>query len=169
MPGAVDNATGIGIVIELARLAALEPTAVPIVFVAFGGEEARVPRGGLHGSKAFAASLSTKERAAIGGVIVIDRVGTGKRVPVCRATGSSAGLQRTLLATARQIGVPAFACENESSDHVSFVRIGITAARIGPDDYPQYHTKGDVPSVLVRAQAQRVGDLLWDALQDGRR
>ncbi|MFY9587864.1 MAG: M28 family metallopeptidase [Actinomycetota bacterium] len=164
-PGAVDNATGVGIVIELARLAALQPPSTSILFVAFGGEEARVPRGGLHGSKFFSASLDARERAAVNGVIVIDRVGTGSRVPICTVTDAPDTLARTLLNEAREIGVPAFACDNESSDHVSFVRVGITAVRIGPDDYPQYHTTRDVPSVLVPAQAARVGTLLWEALR----
>lgn len=167
-PGAVDNATGVGIVIELARLASITPPPTPVVFVAFGGEEARVPNGGLHGSKAYVAALSAREHAAIVGAIVIDRAGTGTRVPVCTASKASAPVARAFLDAARRIGVPTIACENESSDHVSFVRAGIRAVRLGPDDFRQYHTPRDVPAILVPPQAQRVGVLLWEVLRTGR-
>lgn len=164
-PGAVDNATGVGVVIELARLAALMPPAAPVVFVAFGGEEARVPKGGLHGSKAFVAGLTSIQRAAVTAAIVIDRAGTGRRVPVCTASDASRALAREVLARARRAGVPAFACTNSSSDHVSFMRAGVKALRIGPDDFPEYHTPRDVPSILVPAQVQRIGHLLWETLR----
>ena len=40
-PGAEDNASGIGVVLEVARLAAAAPTRLPVVFVAFAAEEPR--------------------------------------------------------------------------------------------------------------------------------
>jgi Zn-dependent M28 family amino/carboxypeptidase len=164
-PGAVDNATGVGVVIELARLAALNPPPVPVVFVAFGGEEARVPHGGLHGSKAFVAALNAIQRGAITAAIVVDRMGTGDRIPVCTATDASNALARAVRGAARRVAATAFDCENESSDHVSFSRAGILAVRIGPDDFREYHTPRDVPSILVPAQAQRAGAILWEYLR----
>ena len=164
-PGAVDNATGVGVVIELARLASITPPRIPVVFVAFGGEEARVPNGGLHGSKAFVAGLDTGERRAVAGAIVIDRMGTGDRVPICTSTEASASFARGFVGAARRVGVPTISCDNDSSDHVSFARAGILAIRIGPDDFREYHTPRDVPSILVPAQAQRAGALLWQGLR----
>jgi len=164
-PGAVDNATGVGIVIELARLAALDPPSIPVLFVAFGGEEARVPKGGLHGSKAFVAALGAKKRAAVVGVIVIDRAGTGSRVPVCTVSEASQAFAHEVLNVARRVHVPAFSCDNGSSDHVSFDRAGLRAIRIGPDDFREYHTPRDVPSILVPAQAQRMGTLIWEVIR----
>jgi len=164
-PGAVDNAAGVGIVIELARLAALSPPRVPVVFIAFGAEEARVPTGGLHGSLTYVASLSAVQRHALIGAIAIDRLGTGSRVPICTASEAGRALAQRLVAAARRTGVPFFECTNATSDHVSFDRAGIPAARIGPDSYPQYHTPQDVPSVFVPAQAGRAGTVLWEALR----
>ncbi|HVL32255.1 MAG TPA: M28 family peptidase, partial [Actinomycetota bacterium] len=40
-PGANDNASGIAVLLELARIAAVQPPAVPVVFVAFTAEERR--------------------------------------------------------------------------------------------------------------------------------
>jgi Zn-dependent M28 family amino/carboxypeptidase len=124
-----------------------------------------VPHGGLHGSKAFVASAGPVERAAIVGAVVIDRVGTGDRVPICTASKSPTGFARRFIEAARRIGVPTVRCENDSSDHVSFARAGIPAVRVGPDDYREYHTARDVPSVLVAEQAQRAGSLLWEYLR----
>ena len=39
--GAEDNASGVAVMLELARLAAHEPTRLPVAFVAFGAEEPR--------------------------------------------------------------------------------------------------------------------------------
>jgi len=167
-PGAVDDATGVGIVLELARLASVDPPPVPVVFIAFGAEEARVPNGGLHGSRRYVALLTKRERDAIAGAISIDRVGVGSRVPVC-TTGDarSRAFARRIEDAARRAHVPAFSCTNATSDHVSFERAGIPAARIGPDPYAEYHTPRDVPAVLDEAQALRAGTLLWSLLRSG--
>jgi hypothetical protein len=163
-PGAVDDAAGIGIVVELARLAALTPPKVPIVFVAFGAEEARVPYGGLHGSKAYVTALSEEQRSAIVGMVAIDRLGTGVRVPVCTASARGKALAGTILDAARRADVPTVSCTNGSSDHVPFDGAGIAALRLGPDDYPEYHTARDLPAVFVPAQAERAGRLLERSL-----
>ena len=44
-PGAEDNASGVSVLMELSRMAVVEPPATPTVFVAFGAEE---PRGAGH-------------------------------------------------------------------------------------------------------------------------
>jgi Zn-dependent M28 family amino/carboxypeptidase len=164
-PGAVDNAAGVGIVVELARLASLDPTRTPAVFIAFGGEEARVPNGGLNGSRAFVAALSARERDSVAGAIVIDRLGTGSRVPVCTASAASRTFAETFLEAARRAKVPAFSCTNGTSDHVPFDAARIRAVRLGPDNFRQYHTPQDVPSIFVPAQAWRAGSLLWELLR----
>lgn len=164
-PGAVDNATGVGVVIELARLASITPPSIPVVFVAFGGEEARVPKGGLHGSKAFVAGLGAREQKAVAGAIIIDRMGTDDRVPICTATKQSVAFARRFVDAARRVGVPTISCRNDSSDHLSFTRAGILAVRIGPDDFREYHTPRDIPAILAPDQVQRAGTLLWEALR----
>jgi Zn-dependent M28 family amino/carboxypeptidase len=166
-PGAVDNAAGIGIMLELARLAASDETPLPVVFVAFGAEESRVPGGGLRGSREYVAALRGAERSAVGYMVAIDRIGTGSRVPVCVSRSSARPTARRLLRAAQRAGVPAHECTNGSSDHAPFSAAGIPAVRIGPDTYAEYHTARDVPAIFVPAQAGRAGALLWEALRSG--
>jgi Zn-dependent M28 family amino/carboxypeptidase len=166
-PGAVDNAAGIAIIVELAQLAMLDAPALPIVFVAFGAEESRVPGGGLRGSREYVASLTAAERRAVAYMVAIDRIGTGSRVPVCASRSSARPTARRLLDVARRVGVPAYECTNGSSDHASFSAVGIPAIRLGPDNYPEYHTARDVPAILVAAQVARAGTLLREVLRSG--
>lgn len=164
-PGSVDNAAGIGIMIEVARLASDNAPEVPIVFVAFGAEEARVPNGGLFGSRHFVAELDRVRRRALMGAISVDRVGAGSSVPICTGGMGSPSLAERLFAAANRIGVAVTSCTNRSSDHWSFERAGLIAARIGPDEYPEYHTARDTLAVVAQPQLERAGRLLWETVR----
>ena len=80
-PGANDNGSGSAIVLELARLASITPTAMPVVFVLFGGEERRLkgPAGAVFGSRLYLEKLSGAEGRALKGMLSIDMVGAGSR------------------------------------------------------------------------------------------
>lgn len=162
-PGAEDNASGIGVMLAAAEAAALSSTRLPVVFVAFGAEEPRSgsdPEQHHFGSRAYVAALAQGERDAIRGMISLDRVGVGARVPVGSANDSDP-VQRQLLAAARRAGVPTTPHPGQrSSDHWSFVRAGLPAARLGSTPYVGYHSAQDVVSVVEAAQIERVGRLV---------
>ena len=161
-PGAEDNASGVGVVLAAAAAAAGRETRLPVVWVAFGAEEPRGPSDDDHhyGSRAYVASLTPAERAAVRAMVSLDRVGVGERVPVGSAQGSDP-VQRALLAAAERAGVPTTPDPfQRSSDHWSFVRDGLPGARLGSTPYAGYHSAGDVPSVVDDAQLARVGRLL---------
>ena len=44
---------------------------------------------------------------------------------------------------------------NRASDHWSFVRAGLPGVRLGSTPYAGYHSAGDVPAVVDRAQLER--------------
>jgi hypothetical protein len=163
-PGAVDNAAGVAIVLELARLAAATRPTVPLAFAVFGGEESRGTRG-LFGSTHYLGALSSSERSSLLGALVVDRIGVGSRVRVCTAGPISSVLRDEFLAAATRASVPADACDNRTSDHVPFEYAGVPAVRIGADPYPQYHTARDVPALIDPAQIARAGTLAWQALR----
>jgi hypothetical protein len=161
-PGAEDNASGVGVLLAVAEAVSLRRTRLPVVFVAFGAEEPRGPSDDDHhyGSRRYVVELAPAVRDAVRGMVSLDRVGVGERVPVGSA-GDTDRVQTRLLAAARRAGVPAVAESGQrSSDHWSFVREGLPAARLGSTPYAGYHSAGDVPAVVSPAQLERVGRLL---------
>jgi len=168
-PGAEDNASGVGVLLAVAEAAAAHRTRLPVVLVAFGAEEPRGPTDADHhyGSRAYVASLGPARRRAVRGMVSLDRVGVGGVVPVGSAVEADP-VQRRLLAAAERAGVRASPVAfSRSSDHWSFVRAGLPAARLGSTPYAGYHSEADVPSVVSRAQLRRAGRvvLAWLAPQ----
>ena len=152
-PGAEDNASGVAVVMELARVLAGEPQ---VVLVLFGGEEPR-GAGDLHhfGSKRYA-----EDAGRVTAMVSLDRVGVGTRVPVGWFPGTTTSVADALVATARQERVPVVVAANTTSDHESFAVQGVPAARLGSTEYAAYHSAEDRPGVVSRAQLSRVGRLL---------
>lgn len=168
-PGAEDNASGVAVLLELARLAAREGPGAPTVFVAFGAEEPRGPGDALHhfGSTRYVRTMPRAQRRALAAMASLDRVGVGRTVPVCTGPLSADQVQRAVLRTARRIGVPAASCENTASDHWSFEKAGYPVVRFGSTPYSGYHSAGDVPAVVSTAQLGRTGRLAWAWLRTG--
>lgn len=152
-PGAEDNASGVAVVMELARVLAGTPQ---VVLVLFGGEEPRGP-GDLHhfGSKRY-----VEGAGHVTAMLALDRVGVGDRVPLAAATGAPTGTRDELAAVARRLRIPTTVGTNDASDHESFADAGLPAARVGSTPYAAYHSAADVPSVVDRAQLARVGRLV---------
>lgn len=165
-PGAEDNASGVGVLLAVAEAVAERRTRLPVVLVAFGAEEPRGPSDADHhyGSRRYVALMGPRERRGLRAMVSLDRVGVGDRVPVGSATASDP-VQRSLLAAAGRAQVPAFADPGQrSSDHWSFVRDGLPAARLGSTPYVGYHSAADVPEVVSAEQLERVGRLVLEWL-----
>ncbi len=163
-PGAEDNASGVAVVLELARLARSAEPALPTVFVAFGGEEPVGDGDALHhfGSKRYVATMTRPQRRALRAMAAFDRVGVGRVVPVCTGPLSPGVVQRQVLRTARRLGVPTTACgDNTTSDHWSFEKAGYPVVRFGSTPFAGYHSAGDVPGVVAPGQLARTGRVAW--------
>lgn len=165
-PGAEDNASGVAVLLELARLAAADPTAlrVPVMFVAFGAEEPRGPGDARHhyGSRHHVRNLTSRQRDALHGMVSLDRVGVGQEVPVCNGGSGGQRVVAELRAAARRTGVATRDCgANRSSDHWSFEKADLDVARLGSTPYGAYHSERDRPEVVSRAQLDRAGRLMW--------
>jgi Iap family predicted aminopeptidase len=166
-PGAEDNASGVAVLLELARLAAAEPPEVPMRFVAFGAEEPRGPGDALHhfGSQQHVAGLSRAERDAIAGMLALDRVGVpADRVPVCQGGPAGTRLRTAVRLAGKRADIATRCCENRTSDHWSYEKVGVPAVRLGSIPYAAYHSRRDVPNVVSRNQLDRVGRLVWSWL-----
>jgi aminopeptidase YwaD len=163
-PGAEDNASGVAVVLELARLARSAELGTPTVFVAFGGEEPVGDGDALHhfGSKRYVATMTRPQRRALRAMAAFDRVGVGRVVPVCTGPLSPDTVQRQVLRTARRLGVPTTACgDNTTSDHWSFEKAGYPVVRFGSTPFAGYHSAGDVPGVVAPGQLARTGRVAW--------
>jgi hypothetical protein len=170
-PGAEDNASGVAVLLELARLAAGAPPDVPVRFIAFGAEEPRGPGDTLHhfGSQQHVAALSRAERDAVTAMLSLDRVGVRAGfVPVCRGGADGTRLRSAVRAAGRRADIPTRACENQTSDHWSYEKAGMAAVRLGSVPYAAYHSPRDLPGVVDRRQLDRVGRLAWTWLSRSR-
>ncbi|HEX6937709.1 MAG TPA: M28 family peptidase [Actinomycetes bacterium] len=165
-PGAEDNASGVAVLLELARLARLG-TRHPVTFVVFGAEEPRGPGDDEHhfGAQAYLRRATRQATDVVQAMVSLDRVGAPGRVPVCTGGLSPLRLRRQLLGAAERIDVPARACENRTSDHWPFEKAGETVARVGGNPYPAYHSARDRPRVVSRRQLDRVGRMVWEWLR----
>ena len=76
-PGADDNASGVALVLELARLFAEQPTAMDVRFIFFDGEEQN-----MQGSKAFAMDADRLKNVRY--VLVLEMLGTTCDTPHCQ-------------------------------------------------------------------------------------
>ncbi|MBA2954937.1 M28 family peptidase [Nocardioides sp. MAH-18] len=157
-PGAEDNASGVAVLLELARVLGGRGQ---VVLVAFGAEEPRGP-GDLHhfGSKRYVAALDDDEGVHLRGMVSLDRVGVGAVVPLSSVAGTPSALRDRLARVAERAGVPHRVETDAASDHESFADAGFLAARIGSTPYAGYHSAADVPAVVDPRQLHRVGELL---------
>ncbi|HEU4911085.1 MAG TPA: M28 family peptidase [Actinomycetes bacterium] len=163
-PGAEDNASGVAVLLELARLARAAPTRWPVTFVAFGAEEPRGPADDQHhfGSLRRAARVGDEPLRAM---VSLDRVGAAGPVRVCTGGLSPRRAVRELLAAAERLDVRAGRCENRTSDHWPYEKAGETVARLGGNEYAAYHSARDLPRVVSRRQLDRVGRVVWEWLR----
>jgi hypothetical protein len=166
-PGAEDNASGVAVMLELARMAREAGTRVPVVFVSFGAEEPRGPADDEHhfGSQTYLRRLPDAGDPTLVAMLSLDRVGAPGRVPVCTGGLSPERVQRQLLEAAERLGVPARACDNRTSDHWPFEKAGHAVARVGGNDSPGYHSAGDLPRTVCPPQLTRVGAVVWEWLR----
>lgn len=143
-PGANDNASGVAVMLEIARLVAGTQKADFLRFAAFGSEE--YGANGLHhvGSQVFVNRLRKEGRRRLAGMVSVDMIADGRPLIVGTAgIGPPAIADRfAAIAKARDIGVERrTTCD--CSDNGPFERAGITAAFLWSGSEPNYHDDSD--------------------------
>jgi Iap family predicted aminopeptidase len=165
VPGANDGASGVAVLIELART--LPDDTVPIWLVFFDAEDNGHILGWdwILGSRAFVAKLTTDPQA----MILVDMVGDADlKLPM---EGNSDPLLRAALwKTAAQLGyehifIPQVKY-NIDDDHIPFLEAGIPAVDIIDIDYTAWHTLEDTPDKVSPRSLQVVGNVLWTWLAE---
>lgn len=162
-PGADDNASGVAVLIEIAKHLAARP-APPrtIVFIAFSGEEA-----GLLGSRHYVANPLPVPVAGIFGVINMDTVGRLGDQPVSVIATESArewpfvfrGITAVTGVQTRMIPGAA-----ESSDQKAFIDAGIPGVQIFSGAGLDYHRPTDTPDKVDGAGMVKVATVATEAI-----
>lgn len=160
MPGANDGASGVAVLLELARTLPASAGAVYLAF--FDAEDNANVAGwdGLAGSRALAKSLDPLPPA----VVVVDMVGDADLQLYYEST-SDARLREAIWMHAKRIGHGAtFVPEVGPAildDHTPFLEAGVAAVDIIDFDYPYWHTTHDTLDKVSSDSLAIVGSTLW--------
>ena len=150
-PGAVDNASGVAIVLELARVFASDGLDEGLCFVTFGAEES-----GLFGSRALARRMA--EAGQLPRFMVnLDVTARGDAVEVI---GTRVLVDRSV-AILERVGIPAYASSlppGYGSDHSSFADEGVPVVFFSDGDVSLIHTPADVIDLVEPVAVDRIGD-----------
>jgi glutaminyl-peptide cyclotransferase len=161
VPGADDGASGVAVLLELART--LPTSAVPTWIVLFDAEDnGDIPGWDwLLGSKAFVATMTAKPKA----MILVDMVGAAD-LTIPMESFSDPALKTSIWNTAAKLGygkifIPQVKYSIED-DHLPFIQAGIPSADIIDLDYRYWHTTADTADHVSAQSLQVVGDVLWN-------
>jgi Zn-dependent M28 family amino/carboxypeptidase len=162
-PGANDNATGIGVMLEIARAIEARPASYPVVFVAFGAEERQpTPQREHHvGSRHYVDQMTPAAKSNLVGMVNVDMVGHGDTITCGRMdTGPRDGTQRCL-DQGRALGIPVKErVTPDWSDNGSFLRAGMNAAWVWTGELKCcYHNPRDTIDVVRPRELEWSGRL----------
>ncbi|HEX9891745.1 MAG TPA: M28 family peptidase, partial [Actinomycetota bacterium] len=154
-PGANDNASGVAVILEVARSVAGTALGEEIRFVTFGGEEVQ-PGGGHHYGSLYDAARS-RPRA----MVSVDMIGLDRDIIVAWLGTGSRRTVKLLLRSAREIGIEARErVLPDVSDHGPYERAGVPSGFLWTGDEPNHHEPTDVVTNVQRGALARMGRLL---------
>jgi len=161
--GADDNASGVAVMLELARaIASSGKPQRPIVFVAFSGEEA-----GLAGSKHFAAQPTPMPIDRTIGVINLDTVGRLRSGKVqFLGTGTATEWQHIVRGGSFVTGVESTSIPGnaEASDQWTFIQRGIPGVQVFTGPHADYHRPTDTADKIDVDGMVKVATLVKEAI-----
>jgi len=159
VPGANDGASGVAVLLELAR--SLPEETVPVWLVFFDAEDNGRIEGWdwILGSREFVKNNLIQPRAAI----IVDMIGDAD-LNIYKERNSNPDLTDEIWAVAKELGHESkFIPEYKHSmldDHTPFLEAGIPAVDIIDFDYPYWHTVQDTPDKVSAESLQAVGETL---------
>jgi len=168
VPGANDGASGVAVLVELART--LPEDTVPVWLVFFDAEDNGRIEGWdwILGSREFVRNNPVQPRA----VVIVDMIGDAD-LNIYKERNSNPELTDEIWSVAMSLGYESkFLPEYKHSmidDHTPFLEAGIPAIDIIDFDYPYWHTVEDTPDKVSAESLHAVGDTLhtWLIQQSG--
>jgi glutaminyl-peptide cyclotransferase len=167
VPGANDAASGVAVLLELARVLPKDLDKRIELVMLDAEDNGEIPGWNwCLGSELYAAGLTGKPDA----VVIIDMIGDAD-LNIYREQFSDQGLTSELFKTAARLKVRQFIDEPKyamDDDHIPFIKRGMRAADLIDFDYPYWHTTADTTDKVSAASLQAVGDVLLAWLTDVR-
>jgi hypothetical protein len=156
-PGANDNASGVAVMLETARIAAGRAPVRFVRFVAFGSEE--YGTNGKHhvGSRVYVNRLGKEGRRRLGGMISIDMIADGRPLITGTAGIGPEVVARTVFNKMRKKVGMSYQTLCDCSDNGPFERAEIPAAFLYSGNEPNYHDPSDKPHNLRKMDLKRTG------------
>jgi glutaminyl-peptide cyclotransferase len=170
--GANDGASGVAVLLEIARVISHDEPLLGVDIVLFDGEDggdAGDPEGFCLGSKHFA-TVKGDYQPEFG--ILLDMIGD-KDLAVYKEAYSATYAKEvadSVWSRAKEMGL---ACFKDSvkhavyDDHVPLLGAGIRVIDLIDFDYPYWHTTSDTPDKCSPESLQKIGDLLLHVLYRG--
>lgn len=178
VPGANDGASGVAVLLELARIlpsnfqskpvvqSTSEPVPAKKITLLFIDAE---DNGGipgwdwLLGSQAYNQQWQTKEEDRPDAAVIIDMIGD-KDLNIYRELNSNPALTNAIWAQAQALGYSQQFINQPKyrmlDDHIPFIKAGIPAVDVIDFDYPYWHTTEDTADKVSAQSLQVVGDTL---------
>jgi glutaminyl-peptide cyclotransferase len=167
VPGANDGASGVSILLELARVLPLNSVPVWLVFLDAEDNGNIGDMDWIMGSRFFVENLQSKPKA----VVILDMVGD-RELNIYREKNSDLELFNEIWESARLLDYGAFFIDVPKysliDDHMPFIRVGIPAVTIIDFDYPYWHTTSDTIDKISEESLTIVGStiLRWLKMQN---
>jgi hypothetical protein len=158
-PGADDNASGVAVMLELARVLAPQPRT--LVFVAFSGEET-----GRLGSRHYVQNAGDYQVEKTIAMLNLDTVGRLGESPVTVFGAGSADEWVHIFRGASYVtgvGVKTVNDDFGSSDQSSFIEAGLPAVQLFGTAHADVHRPGDTPDKIDVAGMVKVAKVLNEA------
>lgn len=167
-PGANDNGSGCGALLEIAKIIAASPVVPTVEFVFFGSEEIIDGGADWHhfGSRHRVSQMSAAERAKVAGMISLDMIGYGSAFHSRMMGKGPTSLSDMVLAQAGAMGIGmTFKADTSStglSDHEAYELAGMPATCVCWRTDPVYHTAGDVSLHVQTSKVATAGKLVLE-------
>jgi aminopeptidase YwaD len=156
-PGANDNASGVAVMLEMARTSAARSPSRFVRFVAFGAEEYGTNGQHHNGSQVYVNRLGSEGRRRLGGMVSIDMIAKGR--PLIAATTGLAPrvTARTVYNQMRKRVGMSLRTTCDCSDNGPFERAGIPGVFLWSGFEPNHHEPTDTVRNLKPKDLQRTG------------
>ena len=161
--GANDGASGVAVLLELARVLSVHPVNMDLEFVFFDLEDSGIlSEEYARGAKVYAESLTPEHKENIVGAVVVDMIGD-RDLDIYYNRDSDEDLNEELWKEADKLDFQEFHHEAKHpvfDDHKRLIKVGIPTALLIDFEYDHWHTQNDTLDKVSGDSLEKVGRVL---------